>query len=120
MENEIKEIEVKIIYGNGSVEKIKYDQLVLIAKKGTDIHVIDKIDLHFINDLFNHIDNLKKNIEERIDLKAFNQTRNLFKILDEKGVKGLESAFENGELDLSKKAFEEIKKVLESENFNYL
>jgi hypothetical protein len=126
MSKDIKNIELKEIYEDGTMEKREFDNFVCIGisvdqkENRIDVKVINRLDEIYhahvaIKQMKKVIEGIEKSIETcPIEKFAFDITSQIFSIFEEEGLEGIKKAYKNNELNITEDEYKHLLKTFKN------
>jgi len=126
MSKDIKNIELKEIYEDGTMEKREFEDFVFIGmnvdqkEDRIDVHVNNKLsEIYYAHVAIEQMKKIIREIEKSIEScptskLAFDITSQIFSIFEEEGLQGIKKAYKNNELNITEDEYKHLLKTFKN------
>jgi hypothetical protein len=126
MSKDIKNIELKEIYEDGTMEKREFEDFVFIGmnvdqkEDRIDVHVNNKLsEIYYAHVAIEQMKKIIREIEKYIEScptskLAFDITSQIFSIFEEEGLQGIKKAYKNNELNITEDEYKHLLKTFKN------
>jgi hypothetical protein len=126
MSKDIKNIELKEIYEDGTMEKREFEDFVFIGmnvdqkEDRIDVHVNNKLsEIYYAHVAIEQMKKIIREIEKYIEScptskLAFDITSKIFSVFENEGLEGIKKAYKNNELNITKDEYKHTLKTFKN------